>query len=98
MFFKRPQKVQNIKNGSLVKIKNDFCIKDDRDYYVVLNRVFNFKELNDDDEFDDGNLLGLIWGMNEKKEIEKDVHLRLWNHQLKKFLVIGQNYLELIND
>jgi hypothetical protein len=96
MFFKQKLKIQNIKNGSLVMIKEP--IENDKSYYVVLNQITENNSLTEEDNFDDSGMTGIVWGIDENYNIKDEIYLRLWNHELKKFIVIAEKYLVKIND
>jgi len=96
MFFKHKNKVQNIKNGSLVSIK--VPIDNDKSYYVVLNQIISVNCLTEKDHFDDAGMTGIVWGMDENYNVKDEVYLRIWNPELEKFTVIAEKYLVKIND
>lgn len=98
MFFKKRKIVQKQKigDGSLVKIKEQ--LKDDKSYYIVLNQINENNKITEKDYFDDSGSVGIVWGLTEDDIIDKEIHLRLWNHELKKFIIIAEKYLEKINE
>lgn len=102
MFFKFFKNEKNdelcIKEGSLVKIKDSAVVKDDKSYFIVINQVnTEDNQLTLNDEIDDTGMIGIVWGINEDfylEEMKREIHLRLWNHELDKFLILSQKYVE----
>ncbi len=87
---------KNIEIGSLVKIKDSTSVNGDKPYYILINYVKD-QHLNLNDEIDDVNMIGIIWGINEDfylEQMKKELHLRLWNPELDKFLILSQNFVE----
>ena len=100
MFFKFFKNEKNdelcIKEGSLVKIKDSAAVKDDKSYFIVINHIKD-EHLNLNDQFDDCGMVGIIWGVNEDfylEEMKRELHLRLWNPELDKFLILSEKYVE----
>lgn len=93
-FFKKNKPIES---GKLVKFKNKSMIKSlDKDYYIVINYIPNKNFLNENDELDDMNMVGVVWGINDEEIIKSEIHLRLWNPMLNKFIIVSQKYLEEI--
>ena len=98
MFFKffenKNKNVQkNIEIGCLVKIKNSASISGDKSYFIVINHIKD-EHLSLNDQFDDCGMVGIIWGVNEDfylEEMKRELHFRLWNPELYKFLILSCN-------
>ena len=73
-------------------------IENDKSYYIVLNQITENNSLTEKDNFDDSDMMGIVWGIDENHNVKDEIYLRLWNHELEKFTVIAEKYLVKIND
>lgn len=94
MLFRKLKRTELFSKGDLVKVEKVSSLPNDKDYYIVIDYVYS--HLNEEDELDQNSMFGIVWGLTEKDIIQNELHVRLWNDQLKKYYIIAEKYLQKI--
>jgi len=101
MFFKNksPEKTRRFISGDLVEIEKESSLPNDKLFYVVINYIESANSLTNKDSVDDYNMIGIVWGLSFQDLLNDELHLRLWNPELKNFYIVAEKYCKkILND